>query len=94
MTYLSHCWYMVAWSRDVNSTPTPLTLLNEPVVLYRTEDGAVVVMEDRCPHKLAPCPSDMWRVPIFAAHIMVSNSPAMGDAWRFPVRARYLACCA
>jgi len=52
--YLSHCWYMVAWSRDVGSAPMPLMLLDEPIVVYRTTDGAVVAMEDRCPHKLAP----------------------------------------
>jgi phenylpropionate dioxygenase-like ring-hydroxylating dioxygenase large terminal subunit len=52
--FLSHCWYMVAWGRDISSAPTPLMLLNDPIVAYRTADGAVVVLEDRCPHKLAP----------------------------------------
>lgn len=54
MSFLNHCWYMVAWSRDVTTTPTAVMLLNEPIVVYRTAAGDLVALEDRCPHKLAP----------------------------------------
>ena len=40
--------------RDLLRQPLARTLLNEPVVFYRTEEGDVVAMEDRCPHRRLP----------------------------------------
>ncbi len=55
MPYLRQAWYMAAWSRDVAAgTPLAITMLDEPLVLYRRTDGAPVVLEDRCCHRLAP----------------------------------------
>ncbi|MEW6643800.1 MAG: aromatic ring-hydroxylating dioxygenase subunit alpha [Pseudomonadota bacterium] len=52
--FLYNAWYVAAWSRDIGSTPLGRTLLNEPVVLYRTADGAVAALEDRCCHRGMP----------------------------------------
>jgi len=52
--FLYNHWYVAAWSTEVGSQPLARTLLNEPVVLYRTADGKAVAMEDRCPHRRAP----------------------------------------
>jgi phenylpropionate dioxygenase-like ring-hydroxylating dioxygenase large terminal subunit len=38
----------------VGRTPFARTLLGEPVVLYRTEDGRAVALEDRCCHRHLP----------------------------------------
>ena len=53
--YLKNCWYMAGWSRDFGTSgPQAMTLLDEPVVFYRGEDGALSALEDRCCHRLAP----------------------------------------
>jgi vanillate O-demethylase monooxygenase subunit len=53
--YLRNCWYMAGWSADFGaSAPVPLTLLDEPLVFYRAASGALVALEDRCCHRLAP----------------------------------------
>jgi len=52
--FLCNAWYVAAWSKDVGTTPLGRTLLNEPVVFYRTADGKVVALEDRCCHRGMP----------------------------------------
>lgn len=48
-------WYVAALSKEVNSErPLARRLLNEPVVLFRTADGAVAAVEDRCCHRHLP----------------------------------------
>lgn len=53
MTYLRNCWYMAAWADEL-ARPLARTLLDEPVVLWRDEHGAVHALFDRCPHRFAP----------------------------------------
>src|SRR5277367_4344773 len=52
--FLYNAWYVAAWSRDVTSVPMARTLLNEPIVLFRTDNGAVAALEDRCCHRGMP----------------------------------------
>ena len=53
--FVKNCWYVAAWSSEVaDSGITSLSIANEPVVLYRTSGGDVVVLEDRCCHRQAP----------------------------------------
>jgi phenylpropionate dioxygenase-like ring-hydroxylating dioxygenase large terminal subunit len=52
--FLRNSWYVAAWDREVTRQPLPRTLLNEPVVLYRTEEGGAVALEDRCCHRHLP----------------------------------------
>jgi len=47
-------WYAAAFSEDVTRTPLARTLLNQRVVLYRTEAGDPVALADRCAHRSAP----------------------------------------
>jgi vanillate O-demethylase monooxygenase subunit len=47
-------WYIAAESGEVGRSPLGRVLLNEPVVLYRRENGAAVALEDRCCHRRAP----------------------------------------
>ena len=55
MQYVRNAWYVASWSHDlVAGKPSAMTILNEPLVMYRTASGSVVVMEDRCVHRLAP----------------------------------------
>lgn len=52
--YLRNAWYVAAWGHEVADQPLARLLLNEPVVLWRTADGAAVAFEDRCCHRHAP----------------------------------------
>lgn len=54
MGFVRNAWYVVGWSRDFGEALTPITVMNEPLVLFRTSDGGIVALEDRCPHKLLP----------------------------------------
>lgn len=54
MRGLRNCWYVVAWSDDLVHALTPRTVLGEPLVLYRTQDGDPVALADLCPHRYAP----------------------------------------
>lgn len=53
--FIRRCWYVAAWSHEL--APGELiarTIINEPLVLYRTQDGEAVALEDRCCHRFAP----------------------------------------
>ncbi|MCP5143898.1 MAG: aromatic ring-hydroxylating dioxygenase subunit alpha [Gammaproteobacteria bacterium] len=53
--FLRNCWYVACWSHELKqSMPLGVTIIGEPVVLYRRGDGQVVGLEDRCVHRLAP----------------------------------------
>ncbi len=54
MTYVRNAWYVAAWEQDLAvDAPLPMTILGEPIVLWRAGDR-IVAMEDRCVHRHAP----------------------------------------
>ncbi len=54
-TYARNCWYVAGWTHDLKSDrPLAVSILGEPIVLYRTASGRVAALEDRCVHRLAP----------------------------------------
>jgi vanillate O-demethylase monooxygenase subunit len=53
--YVRNAWYVAAWSQEIETgKPFPVSILDEPVVIYRGESGRMVALEDRCVHRLAP----------------------------------------
>jgi phenylpropionate dioxygenase-like ring-hydroxylating dioxygenase large terminal subunit len=53
--FLRNYWYVAAWGHEVTRQKMMRRVfLNEPVVLYRAEDGTPVALEDRCCHRHAP----------------------------------------
>lgn len=55
MSYLRNCWYAAAWSHEAEGKlPLARRLLGEDVVIFRTEDGKLIALNDRCPHRFAP----------------------------------------
>ena len=52
--YLRNSWYVVAWSRDLAEKPLAITVMDEPLVLFRDPDGRPAVLEDHCPHRHLP----------------------------------------
>ena len=53
-TFLRNQWYAAAYSGEVRDQPLGRKICNEDVVLFRDETGAVRILADRCPHRLAP----------------------------------------
>ena len=54
MTFVRNSWYVAGWSHAVPRTLTPIRIMDEDIVLYRTEAGDPVALEDQCPHKRLP----------------------------------------
>lgn len=52
--YLRNAWYVAAWGHELGQAPLARTILEEPVVLYRTGAGQVAALEDSCPHRRLP----------------------------------------
>lgn len=53
--FVRNCWYVATWSHLLPAGGVlGRQILDEPVVLYRTDTGRLVALEDRCPHRLAP----------------------------------------
>jgi vanillate O-demethylase monooxygenase subunit len=52
--YAFNAWYPLAWSRDIGRALATRRVLEEDIVVFRTEAGAVAALEDACPHRLAP----------------------------------------
>lgn len=52
--WLKNAWQVAAFADELGEKLLPRRLLNQSVVLYRTEAGEAVAMEDRCPHRLVP----------------------------------------
>ena len=53
--FIRNCWYVIAWEHEI--APDALfsrRVLDEPILVYRTENGALTALEDRCCHRLAP----------------------------------------
>ena len=53
--FIRNCWYVIAWEHEVPADGLfTRKVLGEPILLLRTAAGAVVALEDRCCHRLAP----------------------------------------
>ena len=52
--FVRNAWYVAAWDHEVGRDMRRRILLDEPVVLFRREDGVPVALEDRCCHRQAP----------------------------------------
>ncbi len=47
-------WYVAGFSWELKDKPVGRTLLSRPMVLFRTPDGEVGALEDRCCHRELP----------------------------------------
>ena len=52
--FLRDYWYACGWDREIGREIAARTILGEPVILFRKEDGAPVALEDRCCHRNLP----------------------------------------
>ncbi len=59
-TYPVNTWYVIATKDEVSRQPLARRALETPVVIYRTQDGQAVALEDRDAHR--PYPLSLGRV--------------------------------
>jgi len=53
--FIKNAWYVGLWSSELPAgTLVPQTILNEPVVFFRKEDGTPAALLDRCAHRFVP----------------------------------------
>jgi vanillate O-demethylase monooxygenase subunit len=52
--FIFDAWYVAAWAEEVTRKPMRRVFLEEPVVLYRRQDGVAVALSDRCVHRAYP----------------------------------------
>ena len=53
--FIRNCWYVIAWDHEVPADALfARTVVDQPVLLFRTADGSIVALEDRCCHRHAP----------------------------------------
>lgn len=54
MEYVKNAWYVAGWSSEFDDALRPVTIIEENLVMFRNSSGAVVALEDRCPHRQLP----------------------------------------
>lgn len=55
MLHVRNAWHVACWSMDLEpGMPFGITIANEPIVVFRSQTGAMVALEDRCVHRFAP----------------------------------------
>ena len=52
--FIQNQWYVAGFAKELSTQPLARTLLSEPVVMFRSESGTVVALEDRCCHRNLP----------------------------------------
>jgi len=53
--WIRNAWYVAAWTHEIEPGRIHArTIVDQPLVIYRTSDGGMVALEDRCPHRFAP----------------------------------------
>ncbi len=52
--FLKNAWYVAALDHEITRALTPVQVLDEAIVLYRTSAGTVAALEDACPHRKLP----------------------------------------
>ena len=54
-SFVRNTWYVAIWSSELPAgTLISRTFLNQPVLLFRREDGTVAAISDTCSHRFAP----------------------------------------
>ncbi len=55
MAFLKNAWHMVGWTSELNEKGfLHRTIANEPILIYRLQDGTPAAIADRCAHRFVP----------------------------------------
>jgi phenylpropionate dioxygenase-like ring-hydroxylating dioxygenase large terminal subunit len=72
-------WYVVCESRSLGKKPLATTLYGTPIVVFRTRDGGVGALLDRCPHR---------NVPLSAGRVKGDHLECGYHGWQFDRRGK------
>lgn len=53
MRFLQNAWYSAGWSADFGREALARKIIDNPIVLFRSEAGGLVALLDTCPHRFA-----------------------------------------
>ncbi|WP_030539677.1 Rieske 2Fe-2S domain-containing protein [Sphingobium sp. DC-2] len=65
--FVKNAWHAIGYSQEFETgTPAARQIIGKPIVVYRTDAGDLVALDDRCSHRFAPlsrgrCEGDMLR---------------------------------
>jgi vanillate O-demethylase monooxygenase subunit len=78
--FVRNTWYAVAWTESFAQTPVlGRRILNEPLAIFRRENGEFAALADTCPHRYAPLhlgalrPGDRLQCPYHGLEFDVSG---------------------
>jgi phenylpropionate dioxygenase-like ring-hydroxylating dioxygenase large terminal subunit len=54
VSFIKNAWYMAGWSEDLSEQLLSRRLFDRQIVFFRKQDGSIVALADRCPHRFAP----------------------------------------
>lgn len=54
MSFVRNAWYVAGWSKAIGQELQAFEVTGERLVMFRTSEGDVKALEDRCPHRLLP----------------------------------------
>jgi phenylpropionate dioxygenase-like ring-hydroxylating dioxygenase large terminal subunit len=52
--YARNQWYVLGWADEFGSQPQRRVVMDEPILIFRADDGAPVALADRCAHRNYP----------------------------------------
>ena len=88
--FIKNGWYVAATGSDITAQPVRRLICNEPIALFRTEDGQAIALADRCIFTGAcPCPKDASSATASNAAITGLNMTAPGPAFMSPARTAF-----
>lgn len=67
-------WYVVAQAQEVGTKPVGVTLWEQPIAIYRDQQGQVQAIEDRCPHR---------QVRLSEGQVVGNNLECAYHGWQF-----------
>ena len=76
---LSDYWYIACESAALSAQPLALSLLGQPLVLFRAEGGRPTALLDRCPHR---------NVPLSLGSVRDATLECRYHGWRFDAEGR------
>lgn len=77
-------WYVAAEPQEIGRQPVARTILNEPIVFWRAEDGTPVAFEDRCCHRRMPLRKAAVEGDILRCHYHGLEFEPSGECRRVP----------
>lgn len=52
--YIRNAWYVACLTEELGRGPVARTIMDKPVVIYRSEEGVALAMHGLCPHRSYP----------------------------------------